>query len=237
MVLSGSMKTLYSLMALTAAACSSPQSPRLVVPSASSAVPLESPACVLQESDNPLLRKVQEMSYLGCLENAKLHPCDRIPDARESYLCHYPERPAAHTNVRRGNVLTIETHGNDLVLEDYLRPGRVSIVELGYYWCGPCVAWKHQIGREAPSFPDIDFVTVGLSYPGEGEKEDDFNSPAVRYVDGNGGKGVPFFLVYRGRTLLAARQGGGNNLPGSFEGIVQELLTSARDKGAATKRR
>ena len=129
-----------------------------------SAVPSAPLVCVYHEYDDPLQRKLADLSYQGCLERAKLDPCDRIIDARESYLCHYPERPARPTSVRQDNILTIETQGHDFFLEDYLQPEKMSIVEFGYYWCSPCTAWKYDVDRNAASFPGIDFVVIGRAH-------------------------------------------------------------------------
>lgn len=102
----------------------------------------------------------------------------------------------------------IQTNGYDINLESYLNPDRTTVVEFGAWWCSPCVLFKHRALSEWPS--DVDLIMVDLDY--RNPDGDPIQSPAYRYVEENGGKTLPFFLLYKGKQLGKALPFDGNRL-------------------------
>ncbi len=95
------------------------------------------------------------------------------------------------------NFLKIRTNGYDVVLESIIK-NRPTLVELGAYWCTPCLAWQRRFENEGPRFPAWDFVSVDLAFPDQNGEPT--YSPATRYVTQHGTDSAPFFLVYNART-------------------------------------
>ncbi len=105
------------------------------------------------------------------------------------------------------NVLDIETYGYDVALEPYLKPNKISVVEVGAYWCSPCRVIQWSIKQEGAKFTDLDFILMDVSYPVQeaGQRECIYSPAYERYVIHNLPKNIepsfPIFLVYQNKTL------------------------------------
>ncbi len=119
-----------------------------------------------------------------------------IGSTNEAYATERPEKPTITKHAP--NVLDIKTNGYDINLESYLKDQKLTVVELGAYWCKPCKCIISQILKEGAKY-DSDFIMVDLSFPDENGGTID--SPAYRYAVKNGARSFPFFLVYDGKNL------------------------------------
>ncbi|MBI4453578.1 thioredoxin family protein [Candidatus Woesearchaeota archaeon] len=135
------------------------------------------------------------------------------------YFSSLGDRPAKPEFIsHKPYVLEIKTNGYDINLESYLRQDRTTVVEFGAWWCGPCIAFKHRAVNLNAWPSDLDLIMVDLDYRlPDGES---IQSPAGRYVDKNGGKTLPCFLLYKGKQF-------GKALPFEGQGL-DYILNEAR---------